>query len=483
MDESLNPTRRCPAGKRELVFALAMVLGNIFLWNCILFAGFNLGFALGAAAVMGCSVWYLGVGGCRFGGYSRALLALSAGLAAGFARSDDAFVKGVCLLFLLVGVNLALCLAAGQNRRGPDGVASVLDAPRAVLMLGVGNLLPAARGLNDARREAEAAGKKGGAALVGLVIALPVAAVLVVLLMRADAAFEGLMDLLPAVNWAQPVWSAVFGLLGGWLLYARGVGLRGEKGQSAQRRFRGVSSVTVNTLLLAVGAVYCAYLLSQLAYLGGGFAGILPEEYTLAQYARRGFFEMAWLSAINLGIICLAVGLVAKDAAAPRATRGMCLFLGAVTLFLIATASAKMALYIRGYGLTRLRVLTQVIMVWLAVATVLVGVWLVKPRFGYMPAVILTALVLGAAVLWADVDTQVARFNVRAYQAGQLETIDVYHLGGLGSGAVPYLAELREDDDPEVAEAARELLAGRGCYTLDFRDWNYSKAVAEKFLR
>ncbi len=74
----------------------------------------------------------------------------------------------------------------------------------------------------------------------------------------------------------------------------------------------------MNILLGTVCLIYAVYLLSQLAYLGGGFAGILPDGYTLAEYARRGFFEMAWLSFINLGLMCLAMGLVEKEGRCPR---------------------------------------------------------------------------------------------------------------------------------------------------------------------
>lgn len=478
-----SPAPRCPAGKRELRFGLAILLCSVFLWNSILYAGFNLGFSLGVLAVMGCSVWYLISSGCRFDRYSAALLVFAGLIAAGFARSSDGFVKFVMLLFLLFAGNLSFCLAAGQNRRSPNGLGSVLDAPRALFTLGTGSMCASARGLNEARKNAEAAGKKGGAAVLGLLIALPVAAVLIFLLMRADAAFEGLMDLLPDMDWSEPVWSLLLGGFAAWVLYSRGLGLRlAEKAQARERKFRGISAVTVNTLLGAVCLIYCVYLLSQLAYLGGGFSGILPEEYTLAQYARRGFFEMAWLSAINLGLMCLAMGLVERREKAPGTTKGLCLFLGMVTLFLIAAASAKMLLYIGSFGLTRLRVLTEVVMVWLAVTTLLVCIWLFRPKFPYMKAVVITALVLGTLVFWADVDTQVARYNVRSYQSGRLETVDMGHLSSLGYGAVPYLAELAEDADPEVAQTAKDILTCWYCRTGDFRDWNYSKAAAEKIL-
>lgn len=481
---SPQPVPRYPAGKRELRFGLAMLFCSVFLWNSILYGGFNLGFSLGSLAVMGCSVWYLLASGCRFGRYSGSLLVLGGIIAAGFARSSDGFVKFVMLLFLLFAVNVSFCLAAGQNRRSPGGIGSVLDAPRAFFVLGMGSMGASTRGLNDARKNAEAAGKKGGAAVLGLVIALPVVAILTVLLMRADAAFEGLMDLLPEMDWSEPVFSLVMGGFAAWILYARGVGLRhAEKKAPRERCFRGMNPITVNIILGAVCLIYCVYLLSQLAYLGGGFSGILPSEYTLAQYARRGFFEMAWLSAINLGLMCLAMGLVEKKSNAPRLTVVFCLLLGLVTLFLIATASAKMLLYIGSYGLTRLRVLTEVIMVWLAVTAVLASIWLFKPGFPYMKAVVMTALVLGTLVFWVDVDTQVARYNVRAYQEGRLETIDLSHLGNLGYGAVPYIEQLTSDDNPEVAQRARDILTWKYAEVEDFRGWNYRKAAAEEILK
>lgn len=480
------PAPRYPAGKRELTFGAAVLICCIFLWNCILYGGFNLGFAIGTVAVIGCSVWYFLACGYRFDAYSAALMLFSVLIAAGFARSSDGFVKFVMLLFVLFAMNLSFCLVTGQNRRSPDRAGSLLDAPRAFFALGLGSLSAATRGLNDARKNAGTAGKKGGAAVLGLAIAVPVAAVMIWLLVRADAAFEGLMDKLPETEFSEPFNSALFGLLAAWVSYARGVGLRcSGKPVPKQRSFRGISAITVNIILGTATLVYCVYLLSQLAYISGGFSGILPEEYTLAQYARRGFFEMAWLSAINLGIMCCAMGLVERREKAPMLTKIFCLFLGVVTVFLICTASAKMLLYIGSYGLTRLRVLTEVIMVWLGITTVLVSVWLFRPKFPYMKAVVLAALLIGTVTFWVDVDTQVARYNVRAYQQGQLETIDMSHLRGLGCGAIPYIEELTRDEDPEVSEAAETMLKYRQYSIEDFREWNYARsaaaAIAQRF--
>ena len=477
------PLPRYPVGKRELRFAVVTAILAVGLWNSILYGGFNLGFAFFSLGLLLCNVWYLKGKGHKFGGYGTALLIFSAALLAGFARSSDAVVKAAALLAALFAVNLSFCLAAKQNRRSSGGFSTLFDAPRAFFAVGFGGMGPSLRGLEDARKNTGAAGKKGSAALLGIVIAVPVVAVILPLLMRSDAAFEGLVNLLPERDWAEPFWSLATGLFAAWVLFARGLGLHNkQKPEPARGISRKLNAITVNILLGAVCAVYLAYLFSQLAYFSGGFLGILPEDYTLAAYARRGFFEMAWLSGINLCLVLFGSGLVERREKLPAATRILCLFLGAVTLFLIGSASAKMLLYIRSYGLTRLRILTQTVMVWLAVSAVLVCIRLNRLAFPYMKGVILTALALVALLLWGDVDSFAARYNVRAYQAGRLETVDMDHLSRLGDGAVPYLAELENADDPKIAERATSILYYRNAEQPELRSWNYSRSEAARVL-
>ena len=131
---------RYPAGKRELIFGLLVLLFGTFTWNSILYGGFCLGFALGAVALTGCSFWYLLRCGFRPGKYEAALLILAAAIFAGFARSSDGNMKAGMLLMALFAVNLSFCRMAGQSRREPGGIASALDAPRAIFTLGVGSM-------------------------------------------------------------------------------------------------------------------------------------------------------------------------------------------------------------------------------------------------------------------------------------------------------------------------------------------------------
>ena len=471
-----EPPKPFPLGKKELLFAPLLCLACLLAVNFTFFGGFHLGFAIGTVLCILVGFSYLLACGARPGAYPLTILTLCLVIAAGFGRSNDGFVKFVLAQFLFLGVNLSFSLLSGQNRFVPGRFSSLGDSFAAFFGLGFGKLSPAFRGLLESLRQSGKLGRGMGSVLLGLCIALPILLLVVPLLVSADAAFDGLVSLLPQFDLEELLTTLIFGGFLFCLLFSRNTGLiHSRREPSAQKPARGLSAVTVMTVLGAVCLVYLAYLLSQLAYFVGGFSGLLPEEYTLAEYARRGFFEMAALCGINLGIIALCLGIVKKEGTAPLAVRVLCLFVGLVTLFFVAAASAKMFLYIESYGLTQLRLLTQIVMLFLAITTGAVCLWLFIPKLPYMKVVILAALIIGAVVIWADVDSTVAGYNVDAYLSGRLQHIDVWHLGDLGTGAVPHIVRLREEAaDPDVVRAANTVLSEWSLPQWDLRSWNWS---------
>lgn len=477
-----------PTGKKEGIFGVFVVIFSIFLANCLIYSGVNLGFTLALLGSTAAAVVYLWRSGCKGSWYGWTLLALSAVIIPGFARTDDGFVKFVMGCFLFVAVNLGLCDVAGKTVWNTSSVRSLLDCFRTAFVLTIGRISYAFRGISIMLQSGGTAAKNGAAALLGAVIAIPVLAILIPLLMSADAAFQGLLELLPEFELEEILATLIFGSGLACLGYTRAVALRHDPkiNDNYVNLRKGLNPITVNTVLGAVCAVYVVYLASQLAYFVGGFSGILPEEFTVAEYARRGFFEMAWICVINLTVMILAISFTEKkQGRSPLSIRLLCLFIGIVTLFLVVAAGAKMVLYIGSFGMTRLRVLTMVIMAFLGLTTAIVSLWLFAPKLPYMKIVVLSAMLLGAAVLWTDVDSVVAKYNVDNYLSGQLENVDIPHLKSLGSGAVPHLDRLvREASDKKVREKAESALTHLAYQhkIQDFRDWNYVEAIAEIIL-
>ena len=471
------------AGKRELIFCILSLITGLCMANFVIYGGFKLGFAIASILSILSAIWYLHASGHRGDWYTRSLLALSLIIAASFGYSSDGFVKFVLFFFLITGVNLALCLMSGQNRRHPGGIRSLLDAPRALFSFGVAKMGPSFRNLRLFFTTGGESSRKAGAVLAGLAIAVPVLVVMIPLLMSSDAAFEGLIDLLPEFEFSEAYVTVLWGTLLFAILYSRSVALH----QSTDAKIpeipgKGLHLFTVNTVLSMVCLLYCVYLFSQIAYFSGGFLGILPDGYSVAEYARRGFFEMALLSGINLGLITFGISMVSRSGIVMRSTKYLCLAIGLVTLFLIGASFAKMVLYIGTYGLTRLRVLTMAIITFLAITTILVCVWLFLPRLEYMRFVVLAAMIIGSVVVWMDVDTVVARYNVEGYLSGKLASVDIAHLGELGDGALPYAAKLTTAEDPGIAETARDLV--NYWYIRnpdDFRSWTYINHTIQQY--
>ena len=189
---------------------------------------------------------------------------------------------------------------------------------------------------------------------------------------------------------------------------------------AVQRGLRFAPRSTVLTALFVLCAVYLLFISMQAKYLFGAFWGALPEGFSYSEYARQGFFELCRVAAINI-VILLAANVMSRAQAAENCLLRVCnTALSALTLLLLATAAAKMALYIAAYGLTVKRVLASVFLVWMACVFVCV----ILRQFRTV-ALVRIAVFLGA-VLFAllcvlPVGDGISTYNAARVQAGTLD--------------------------------------------------------------
>lgn len=103
-------------------------------------------------------------------------------------------------------------------------------------------------------------------------------------------------------------------------------------------------------------AMYLLFFVIQGSYLFNAFASILPKQFTAAQYARQGFFELCRVMTINfvlLGMVALTEdgGIRRK-----RFSKIMASLILGESIILAFIAASKLWLYISRFGLTALRV-------------------------------------------------------------------------------------------------------------------------------
>ena len=182
--------------------------------------------------------------------------------------------------------------------------------------------------------------------------------------------------------------------------------------------------------------------------------------------------------AFNLGLIVLALGVCRKEGGrVPGMVKGLAFFLCLFSLALVATALSKMVLYMNSFGLTRLRVLTSVFMVFLGIVVVAVGLRLFVKKLPVIQLTVALGAVLLIGLSLANVDGIVARYNVDAWKSGRLDSLDIQTICELDDGAIPVLAELAADANETVAKQARDALKFRSV-TEDWRSWNLITARA-----
>lgn len=450
--------------RRDLLFAGLLLPGALVSVNWALFGGFQLGFALAYILLTVSGLLYIRrCGRLRPYGLFCGLAALAG--AGVFLWHEDGFTRFWLLAGMLLLTMLATVEYTGEKSHDSGELAALGDVlalwlgrPLASLSFSLGALF---RREQDGRIEK----RRFGGAFLGLLCALPVVLVLVPLLCDADAAFEGLLAKTVTARLGEWVASAILGLGLFCLIFSRLFSLRHKapsRPMTPPREQSRPSTLSLCAFLSAISAVFLVYLFAQLAYFTNAFSGILPAEFTVAQYARRGFFEMCILCAINLALTGGSLALSRKaDGKAPLAVRLLCLFILLFSLGLVATSAAKMVLYVGSFGMTRLRLLTQICMAMMTVGLVSVLFRLFLPRFPYMRVCVIAVAVIGLVAAYGDVDRTVATYNLRAYEAGRLEEMDVDALAELSNSALPALSRLRSAEDEAVRNAANRVLLER----------------------
>ena len=208
--------------------------------------------------------------------------------------------------------------------------------------------------------------------------------------------------------------------------------------------------VTVLTAVLPILFVYVVFFVSQWQYYISGFTGKLPKNFSYADYAREGFFQLCIVSVINLIVlVVISLFMKRKEGKRPYVLNVISIIFSVFTLVLISTAMAKMYMYIDCYGLTQLRVYASWFMVVLALVFILI---VVKQFYKKLRLVVISLTVLTlmfSTLALSNVDSFIAKYNVDRYLDGTLKTVDIDAMEMLGDSAIPHLVRLADILDKE----------------------------------
>lgn len=363
-----------------------------------------------------------------------------------------------------------------------------------------------------------------GAVARGLLIAAPLILLFGGLLMAADAIFEGLIN--NAFHLNSELLLSHVGLTALFAWFAGGV-LRGalneadavvanssdagllnrtetvemnqpdkketEKGEPAQtdapfsHSHLSLSIVEIGVVLGLLDLLFLCFVTVQIRYFFGGSALVQATTgLTYAEYARRGFFELVWVSALVLPVLLMAHWLLRKEN--PVHERIFRVLAGAqvALLFVImASAAARLRLYQREYGLTEQRFYIMALMAWLG-AVFLWFAWTVlrgaRERFA-SGALVALFVVLGL-LHTINPDATIVRANI-AHTKEWRRGFDASYAASLSADAVPVLAAslpaMTQDERCFIAPTLLRRWPPEA--HTDWRTWNWSRREAQEIVR
>jgi hypothetical protein len=283
---------------------------------------------------------------------------------------------------------------------------------------------------------------------IGLVIAAPILLIFLALFTSADGVFAEALK--KVFNFTLPdnalifIWRmlrtiGITVLLGG-LFY---IFIHEEHApiKGIIRSVMKFDSTIVTVIFTTVNLLFFIFVIFQISYLFGNQAYVMEKGLTYAEYARSGFFQLAWVIALASLLLLVPYRSFAEHGL-KKVLVVLKLILIIEILVIAFSALKRMNLYQDIYGFTTQRLyvewLIYMAMVWLVMLGVaIVTRWKFKRLFYATVCLGLTSFVIVASI---NVDRMIARKNVdRFLVAGSIAAnkVDIFYLLSLSYDAVP----------------------------------------------
>ncbi|MFT7669693.1 MAG: hypothetical protein ACI8X5_002398 [Planctomycetota bacterium] len=323
----------------------------------------------------------------------------------------------------------------------------------------------------------------------GLVMAATLFALFGFLFAAADEKFakaaQGLLvfdvEEIASHTWGLFIWSwvsAAFFLQILWPRYGWKVEVQGKAPGTSR-------ALELNLSLALLNGLFLSFVAIQLSYFFGGHGHVLDQsQLTYAEYARRGFFELAWVAGLALVVLLVWESYLGDCGRAATITfRCLGITLIGLVMIIIASAMHRMSLYTEAYGLTTMRLYVSAFMIWMVCVLGWFAFTVLRGQAERFPPGFLVSGWLAVLLLFTiNPDGVVARHNIERFVAGR--ALDHVYLQTLSADAVPALLEGASSAPGAELTELLELFVARPLVPdgTDWRSWNWGLFKARAAL-
>lgn len=337
-------------------------------------------------------------------------------------------------------------------------------------------------------------------ALIGIALAMPMALIVCMCLGEADAVFASLLKNMVKFSRIEKVdddmimmpLMLLFGFFSSYCGMRYMAMSKPKKEQTERRRYSASIAISFTGIFTVM---YLVFSVIQIVYLFLG-CGKLPNGLTYASYARTGFFQLLFVTIMNLFLVLIMKGCFEKHTILNIMLYTICF----CTIIMAASSGYRMLLYISCYHLTFARIL---VLVTLTVISALIGgiiLYLAKSSFPLLRYSIVVISFSYLAFSLSHVDYWIATYNIEHItEENQEEVLD--YVKNLSTDAAPAIMKYVKDNGLEEDirksyryEEKQEHYDDRHWYLLyadmvrkkagekSPRKWNLSYFIASKVL-
>jgi len=319
--------------------------------------------------------------------------------------------------------------------------------------------------------------------LIGVAVTIPVLAFLITMLASADMIFgelvydffDQLLGLLSFSTFMRILFGVHFGLYMFGVLYNICTDKGIEKPRSNGIRISG-DCVVLGIVLTSALLVYTLFVAIQFRYLFAS-PNNLPYGLTFVTYARRGFFELLFLTGVNIASILVTVWMTkTQNSRGAKFIKGLCLYLCTVTVVLLVSSFYRMWLYGSDDGLTRMRLLVFGFLFFEGIGLIFTFFYIAKPKFNIVLVYFFIALSYFLVLNIVPIDRVIANDQVNRYLAGRRYCAQ-YALS-LSPDAAPEIARLFNSTNEQTRQNAYAYFNAIESHT-NWRQWNLARSRAQ----
>ena len=271
-------------------------------------------------------------------------------------------------------------------------------------------------------------------------VIVPIVFIILVLLSSADAEFsslfESLFDILENISLGD-----IPGRLINFIIFFTYLGASINyicfSYKKAKSSYINIDDYTIKILLSVLNIIYIIFDFIQIKSL---ILHRVSSGINYAEYARSGFFQLMFISIINLFIL-----LISKHSKESKYNNYMCFIMEILTLIIITSSFIRMNMYEAAYGYTLLRLLVYVTLFTLVILLIPTTFYIFNPNVNILKYFMVIIITIYTFLTLSPVSYFITYKNI--YRYNKTGKIDIDYLENYNYDNIPLLLDFYKNSN------------------------------------